>query len=99
MVAFLHHVPAHGKEPISQRRQFPLNMDPQNSLAEEAHQIVRQHDHIQRRLGTVKTVQVETVKTEIVFEFLDPILRLRTLLIKILRGLTAKAYIRALIVQ
>ena len=58
-------------------------MDPQNTLTEQAHQIVHQHDHAQRRLGTVKNVQAETVKTEIVFEFIDPILRVRMLLIKI----------------
>ena len=58
-------------------------MDPQNALAEQTHQIVSQHDHVQRRLGAVKTVQAETIKTKIVLELLDPILRIGTLFIKI----------------
>jgi hypothetical protein len=61
MVAFLYHVPTHSKEPILQCLQLLLDMDPQNTLAEQAHQVVRQHDHVQRSLGTVKTVQVETI--------------------------------------
>ena len=60
-----------------------LNLASQNALTEQTHQIVSQHNHIQRRLGTVKIVDIETVKTKIILEFLNPIFRIRSLLIKI----------------
>ena len=51
-----------------------LNAGTQHGLAKQAHQVVSQHGHAERRFGRPEVVEVEGIEAEVGLQFLDAIL-------------------------